>query len=233
MSKHFERDLEKLHRQLLSLFGNVEQMIDLATRALYERRTEYVETVISTDKLINDMEVSIEEDCLKMLALHQPVALELRRISTIIKINVDLERMADLACNIAERANDLHEYPFFPIPDLLPGMARQTSQMVRMAIDSFVGSDSYLAKKVIQCDEAVDSDNRRIINELRGLMKTDSSLIEPALHCFSASRHIERLADHAENIAEDVVYFVDGDIVRHKHGQFSLFKDRTENNANN
>lgn len=233
MSKHLERDLEKLNLQLLALFGNVEQMIDLATRALSERKTDYVETVINTDKLINDMEVSIEEDCLKILALHQPVALNLRRITTIIKINVDLERMADLACNIAERARDLHEYPFFPIPERMPGMAQKTAEMVRMSIDAFVGSDARLAKNVIQCDESVDADNHQIITELRELMKSESSLVEPALHCFSASRHIERLADHAENIAEDVVYFVDGDIVRHKHGQFALFSDRMENNANN
>ncbi|MEZ6094216.1 MAG: phosphate signaling complex protein PhoU [Pirellulaceae bacterium] len=225
MSKHFEREIENLYSQLQSLFGNVEQMIDLATRAIYERKSDQIETVLDTDAMINDMEVAIEEDCLKILALHQPVAMNLRRLATIIKINVDLERMADLACNIAERARDLNEYPYFPVPERLPGMARRSAEMVRMAIDSFVGSDAHLAKKVIQCDESVDADNQFIINELKELMKSDSSLVEPALHCFSASRHIERLADHAENIAEDVVYFVDGDIVRHKHGQFSLFND--------
>lgn len=233
MSKHFERDLEKLHRQLLALFGNVEQMIDYATRALCERNSELVEFVIDSDAAVNEAEVGIEEDCLKILALHQPVAAELRRISCIIKINMDLERMADLACNIADRARDLNEYPLFPIPERLPGMARQSAQMVRMAIDAFLNSDARLAKKVIQCDEAVDASNQQIIHELRAMMKTDSAWVEPALHCFSASRHIERLADHAENIAEDVVYFVDGDIVRHKHGQFSLYSDRTGNDAAN
>ncbi len=232
MSKHFEREIDKLYAQLRALFGNVEQMIDLATRAVYERKSDHIETVIDTDFIINDMEVSIEEDCLKILALHQPVALDLRRLTTIMKINVDLERMADLACNIAERARDLNAYPAFPVPARMPGMAQQSASMVRMAIDAFITSDSYLAKKVIQCDESVDADNQYIINELRELMKSNPSMIEPALHCFSASRHIERLADHAENIAEDVVYFVDGDIVRHKHGQFSSFNDdRAGNNA--
>lgn len=231
MSKHLERDFDKLHRQLLGLFGNVEQMIDYATRALCERNSEFVDLVVHGDSDVNEAEVLIEEDCLKILALHQPVAADLRRISSIIKINMDLERMADLACNIAERARDLNEYPTFVIPELLPGMARQSSSMVRMAIDAFLNSDSRLAKKVIQCDEAVDASNHQIIGELRMMMKADSTLVEPALHCFSASRHIERLADHAENIAEDVVYFVDGEIVRHKHGQFVLHNDRTENHG--
>jgi phosphate transport system protein len=222
MSKHLERDLQSLYSQLRTLFGNVEQMIGIATRALYERNSDNIESVLETDSLINEMEVSIEENCMKIMAMHQPVALDLRRLTTIVKLNVDLERMADLACNIAERARDLNAFPQFPIPDRFPGMSRQAVQMVRMAIDSFVTSDAKLAQKVIQCDELVDADNEAIIRELVDLMKSDSAMIEPALHCFSASRHVERLADHAENIAEDVVYFVDGDIVRHKHGQFTL-----------
>lgn len=224
MSKHLERDLENLHRQILTLFGMVEQMIDHSTRALVENRLELAESMNVNDKLVNEMEVRIEEDCLKILALHQPVAADLRRICTVLKINIDLERIGDLAKNIAERAQGVHLYPYFPIPELLGTMARQAMQMVRMALDAFVNSDVALAKKVIHCDVAVDNHNREIIKELFALMKTDSSLIEPALHCFSASRHIERIADHAENIAEDVVYLVDGDIVRHKHGDFFLGK---------
>ena len=231
MSKHFERDLEKLHRQLLELFGRVEQMIDLATRALCERAPDLAEKVISGDAIVDRAKVSIEEDCLKILALHHPVAAHLRRISSIIKINVDLERMADLACNIAERARDLSRFPDFPLPERLPEMVMEASQMVRWANDAFINSDTRLAKKVIHLDETVDQNNFQIIQTLRTLMKADSAFVEPALHCFSASRHIERLADHAENIAEDVVYVVDGDIVRHLHGQFSLNIDRTENHA--
>ena len=232
MSKHLQRDLEKLYGQLLTLFGQVEQTIDMAQRALCERRWELADLVLNSEYLVNDMEVSIEEDCLKILALHHPVALDLRRVSTIIKINVDLERMADLACNVAERARALSAYPTFVVPDRMPGMARDSAAMVRMAIDAFIHSDARMAREVIQRDEAVDAANKRILAELVERMKSDPESIDPALLCFSASRHIERLADHAENIAEDVVYFVDGDIVRHKRGQFPLDDERVEEHGN-
>lgn len=220
MSKHLQRDVESIHRRMMALFGIVEQMIDKASRALCEQRVELVTEVIANDRKVNQTEVSIEEECLKILALHQPVAADLRRVATLLKVNSDLERIADLACNIAERAQCMHLHPYFPIPDRLPGMAQQASQMVRMALDSFVEADALLAKQVIQMDVSVDDDNLSVILELQSLMMQDSSLVEPALHCFSASRHLERIADHAENIAEDVIYFVDGDIVRHRHEFF-------------
>lgn len=224
MSKHLQRDLENLHRQLLTLFGLVEAMIDGSARALCQQRLELAQSIAANDSQVNDLEVRIEEECLKILALHQPVAADLRRICVVLKINSDLERIGDLAKNIAERAQGVHQFPYFPIPDQLAEMVRQATQMVRMAIDAFINSDSALAKQVIICDAAVDEFNREIIQELHQLMKTDPALIEPAMHCFSASRHIERIADHAENIAEEVVYLVDGDIVRHKHGHFDLGK---------
>lgn len=220
MSKHLERDIQNIHKRLMNLFAIVEKMIDNAARALCEQKIELGREVIATDRQVNTMEVEIEEECLKILALHQPVATDLRRLTTVLKINVELERMADLTCNIAERAECLHQFPFFPIPDNLPEMVQQATLMVRMALDSFVDSDAELAKRVIQCDDNVDQNNRIIISELKSLMKQDSALAEPALHCFSASRHVERIADLAENIAEDVIYLVDGDIVRHQHGNF-------------
>ena len=132
--------------------------------------------------------------------------------------------MADLACNIAERAESMHEYVYFPIPNQMPLMVRKATEMIRLALDSFVDADSQLAKRVIFLDEEVDRLNLEIIGELRGLMKQDPNLIEPSMHCFSASRHIERVADLAENIAEDVVYLVDGDIIRHRHGNLNQSK---------
>ncbi len=224
MSKHLQRDLENLHRQLLTLFGMVEEMIDGSARALCQQRLDLALSIAENDVKVNELEVRIEEDCLKILALHQPVAADLRRICAVLKINADLERIGDLAKNIAERAQGVHQFPYFPIPDHLAEMVRQATQMVRMAIDAFINSDSALAKQVIVCDAVVDDFNRQIIDELYQLMKSDANLIEPAMHCFSASRHIERIADHAENIAEEVVYLVDGDIVRHKHGHFDLSK---------
>ncbi len=138
-------------------------MIDKAVRALCEQQVELAREVIETDPLVDESEVRIEEDCLKILALHQPVAADLRRITTVLKINSDLERIADLACNIAERAQCMHEHPYFPIPDELPQMVRQATQMVRMALDSFVNSDLELAYQVIECDQAVDDFNLDVI----------------------------------------------------------------------
>ena len=195
-------------------------MFDESISALVDKKIQLVNNVIAADDKVNDLEVQIEEDCLKMLALHQPYAADLRRLTTVLKVNADLERVADLTCNIAERAQSLHSNPYFPFPDDLKPMVERATQMIRMALDSFVNSDTALAKQVILFDVVVDDYNLAIINELRDLMKKDSTLIEPAMHCFSATRHVERIADHAENIAEDVIYLVDGDIVRHQHGNF-------------
>ncbi len=217
MSMHLERDLQNTHRRLMSLFGVVEKMIDNSVRALCEQRVDLVEEVIAADPIVNQAEVELEEECLKVLALHQPVAGDLRRITTVLKINSDLERIGDLACNIAERARAMHQFAYFPIPEELPEMVREAKSMVRIALNAFVESDASLAQEVIKRDVAVDKKNLSVILELRDLMQQDSALVEPALHCFSAARHVERIADHAENIAEDVIYLVDGEIVRHLH----------------
>jgi phosphate transport system protein len=183
--------------------------------------------VLETDDRVDQAEVSIEEDCLKILALHQPVAANLRRIATVLKINNELERIADLACNIAERAQSMHDYPYFPIPEQLPQMVRIATEMVRQALDSFVELSTKKAAEVIRGDSQVDELNRQVILELKALMMRDANLIDPAMHCFSVARHVERIADHAENVAEDVIYLVDGAIVRHKHGQFYPQDKRT------
>lgn len=221
MARHLQNDVDKLHRSLMSVFGIVEQMIDNAVRALCEQQVELVADVLSSDDQINNREVEIEEDCLKILALHQPVAKDLRRIATVLKINSDIERIADLACNIAERAQNMHEYAYFPIPTQLPQMVSVATSMVRMSLDAFVESNSRLAKQVITTDQVVDRLNLDVIIELQDLMKSDPQLVVPALHCFSAARHIERIADHAESISEDIIYMIDGDIVRHRHFDYT------------
>jgi phosphate transport system protein len=220
MSLHLQRDLENLHHEILSQAGIVEQMIYDSVSALCDRRYDLVARVVSQDVLVNAKEVQLEEECLKLLALHQPVAGDLRRITTVLKINADLERIADLGCNIAERAECLQSYPYFPSPDELPSMAQNATEMVRMSLDAFVNSDTKTAVEVIRHDVRVDEQNREIIQELKSLMKEAANNIEPALHLFSAARHIERIADHAENIAEEVIYMINGEIVRHKHGDF-------------
>ena len=219
MSKHLHRDMDQLHRDVLSLSALVEDMIDKASRALRERRNDLADEVAEADNHVDQQEVAIEEECLKMLALHQPVAVDLRRVATVLKVNNDLERIADLAVNIADRARTVNDYPEFKIPEKLDRMVLQATQMVRGALDAFVNLDSLEARQVLKSDDIVDDYNIEIISDLQEVMQQENRLVIPALHCFSATRHIERIGDLATNIAEDVIYLVEGEIVRHKHKQ--------------
>lgn len=217
MSKHLQRDMDNIHREVLAMSAIVEEMIDKATLSLSERRIDLTAEVIKTDDLVDEREVKIEEECLKMLALHQPVAIDLRRVATVLKVNNDLERIADLAVNIAERSQNIDEYPDFPVPEMVSHMVALTTQMVRSSLDAFVNLDAAAARRIMMLDDDVDLHNRHVIEELQLIMQTRPELVPPALHCFSAARHIERIADHATNIAEDVIYLVEGDIVRHRN----------------
>ncbi len=218
MTKHLDREVERLRSDLVEQFGYVEQMIQLAVRSLTERRGDLADRVIEGDAIVDENDIRIEEECLKLLALHQPVATDMRWLVTVVKANSDLERMADLACNIAERAKALDLYPLFPVPDEMVEMVSISTKMVRDALDAFVERDTHKAREVIRQDDIIDALNRVVIDQLQEQMKQTSENIEPAVHCFSASRHLERIADLAENIAEDVIYLVEGDIVRHQHG---------------
>jgi len=173
--------------------------------------------VLAGDNKIDELDNAVTEECLKLLALHQPVARDLRRIATVFMIATDLERMGDLAADIADRAVSLATPNKIPIPDKLPRMTDLTTSMVRQSLDSFVNQDSKQARRVIRLDDEVDRYNDEIIEELMGRMKASPDAIEPNLSLFSAVRHLERIADHATNIAEDVLYLVDGEIVRHRH----------------
>ena len=219
MSLHLSHDLSEAHNSLLKLSGSVEDMIASAVRSLVERRGALAAEVIARDSQIDRSEVRIEEECLKMLALHQPVAADLRRITTMMKINDDLERIADLACNIAQRADSLVPYPEFPIPPGIHEMAMMTTSMVRRSLDSFVQLNTEQAHQVIEEDDRVDAKNVEVIETLNSLMSRDKAQITAAMHCFSASRHLEQIADHAVSIAEDLIYMVDGVIVRHRQIQ--------------
>ena len=216
MSKHLERDLESLHQDILTLASAVEAAINNAIHALKERNVALASQVIAGDEPIDEQDNRIEEECLKMLALHQPVAADLRRIAAVLKINNDLERMADLAVDIAERAQRLAELPYVPVPEKLQRMTDRTIAMVRQSLEAFVNLDARLARQVCRLDDEVDRDNAEIIQELIGMMRASPEMIEPALSMFSATRHLERIADHATNIAEDVIYLIEGEIVRHR-----------------
>jgi phosphate transport system protein len=215
MTRHFHRDLEKLQGEVLALSALAEEMVDCARRALCEGDGEIAEQVARMDEQVDRHEVLIEEECLKMLALHQPVAADLRRVAAVLKINHDLERIADLAVSIAQRAHHLHERPDFPIPPQTARMVELGILMVRDALNAFVDYDAGAAREVCRRDDEVDALNREIIAALILLMQHNPSLIGPGMQCFSAIRQVERIADHATNIAEDVVYLVEGEIIRH------------------
>lgn len=216
MSIHLMRDLERLHRDILSMCGMVEEMIDLAVEGLSRPSDERAAELAERDHVIDEWDVQIEEECLKILALHQPVAVDLRRIAAVLKITGELERVADLGVHIAERASDMAASARIDVPSKLQEMSRKALDMLHRSIDAYVQLDSRLARQVCAEDDAVDGLNREIIEELTEIMKRSPELIEPAMHLFSASRHVERVADHATNIAEDVVYLVEGEIIRHR-----------------
>ncbi len=216
MSKHLQRDLDQLQRDILSMGTAVEEAVTRAVRAVLDRDADLAREVIEGDDNIDLAENQVEEECLKILALHQPVATDLRRIASILLINTDLERMADLAVELAERAVHLAEPPLIPIPDTLPVMSHLTTSMVRQSLDSFVRLDAIYARRVVRLDDEVDRHNTEIIDILIAQMKRSPEFIAPGLSMFSVVRHLERIADHATNIAEDVVYLVEGAIVRHR-----------------
>lgn len=216
MTKHLDRDMQRLHRDILALCAQVEDMIDKAGRSLQEGRLDLAEEVIRQDELVDAQEVWIEEECLKVLALHHPVATDLRRIATVIKINNDLERIADLAVGIAQRAIGVGDCRNFAIPVGVAPMVAKVNKMLRDALDAFTKMDVEAAKQVILSDDEVDELHVDLIAKLRQIMQDDAQSVAPALHCFSAIRHLERIADLATNIAEDAIYLVSGAIVRHR-----------------
>jgi phosphate transport system protein len=217
MAKHLQRDLDGLQQDILALAGLVEGSIHKAIRALRERDVKAATEVIAVDPQIDTEENHIEEECLKILALHQPVAIDLRRIASAMMINIDLERMGDLAEEIAERAVHLAGLPRLPIDDNnLQKMTDLTTMMVRHSLDSFVNLDTEQAQVVMRMDDEVDRLNVDIIGAVIAAMKRSPEWVDAGLSMFSAVRHLERIADHATNIAEDVIYLVEGEIVRHR-----------------
>jgi phosphate transport system protein len=215
MSKHLARDLESLQRNLLGMAGRVEEAIYSAAKALRDQDVALADQVIAGDEAIDHLENELYEDCLKILALHQPVAVDLRRITATFHVTTDLERMGDLAVEIAERTVALAGSPAPPPADLLR-MTDLAAGLVRQALDAFVSGDERLARRVIRLDDEVDRLHAEIIADLIARMRADPAAVEPGLSLFSACRHLERIADHATNIAEDVVYLVEGEIIRHR-----------------
>ena len=221
MSKHLQRDLEYLKKELLGIASMVEEATNKAILALTERRPELTEEVICQDDLIDQKEVQVEEECLKALALHQPVAADLRFIITAMKVNNDLERMGDLAVNIAERAAYLSTHEHLRVALDFPRMAEGVQTMLRNSLDALTNKDTALARNVLKMDDEIDAANRKMYIILQEWMHRNPDGIERAVHLLSASRHLERIADLATNIAEDVVYMAEGELIRHRIEDFS------------
>jgi len=226
MPKHLERELENLKRRILSLGAKVEERLRMAIKAIEARDGNLANQVIKADHEIDEMEVDIEEECLKVLALHQPVAIDLRFIIAVIKINNDLERIGDLAVNIAERAAFLASQRKLDILFDFPGMAEKAQSMVKRSLDALVNMDSRLAWEVCASDDEVDAMNRDMFIQVQDNIRKDTNRMECLIHLLSASRHLERVADHATNIAQDVVYMIEGEIVRHRPETFQAIIER-------
>jgi phosphate transport system protein len=219
MVVHLTNELNKLKQLVLALSAIVEGSVEKAARAVGDRDAELAHRVIESDQQIDQMEVDVEEECLKILALHQPVAVDLRFIITVLKMNNDLERIGDLAVNIAERAIDLTQSPPVALEFDLVDMAAKAQQMLRRALDSVVNMNAELARQVCSEDDAIDAAKHAMAQKAKQKILRSPQDLDALVNLLLVSRHIERIADHATNIAEDAIYMVKGEIVRHWPGQ--------------
>jgi len=213
--RHFQEELEALKTRLLEMGGLAEDRVRLAVRALVERDPAIVENVLVSDGAINQLHIEIDSRCFKMLALYQPMAVDLRAIVAAVKINTDLERVGDLAINIAEAVGRYLQHP--PVKELIdiPRMAVIAQDMLRDALDAYVRRDLALAQSVLNCDDELDTLKTMVFRELLTHMTRDQSTIEPGLDLILVSRHLERIGDHATNVAEDIIFMVSAKDVRH------------------
>ena len=213
--RHFDEELEELKSTLLRMAGLAEDQIDKALTALITRDSTLAREVIERDRAVNTLDVEIDEECIRLLALHQPAARDLRLVTTAMKISTELERISDLAENISERAIELNEEPQLKPYIDIPMMGKLARAMVKESIDAFVKDDSTVARKVLTDDDFVDDLMEQIFRELLTFMIEDTRTITRAIRLSFIAKYLERIADHATNIAELVVYLVEGKIIRH------------------
>jgi phosphate transport system protein len=215
MSVHLQREIDRVKKGILVLSAIVQDQVQLAVRALLERNAELARQVEQRDNDIDQREVEVEEECLKILALHQPVAVDLRVIVAAMKINNDLERIGDLAVNIARKAASFAEEPEIPITFDIAGMWDKTQSMLRDSIDALVNMDGALAADVCRRDDEVDRLKYEIRVAVEEMIRREPERVRPLLRLVAVSRNLERIADCATNIAEDVIYMSEGRIIRH------------------
>jgi len=215
MERHFDKELKKLMEKLLRMASMVEESIALAVKGLKDRKEELAQKVLEREETINLLDIEIDELCMRLLALRQPMAADLRIITSAMKIDSQLERIGDQAVNIAERTLDLLKLPLLkPLIDI-PRMATLAQNMVRDSIDAFVNRDENLARNVCERDDEVDNLNDQIFRELLTYMMQDPSTIKRAVDLILVGRHLERIADHATNISEDAIYLAKGKTIKH------------------
>jgi phosphate transport system protein len=215
METHFQQELNGLKKELLKMAGLAEQAIANAIDALVKRDSALAEKTIREDTAINDIELEIDDLSLKLLALHQPMAADLRFITSALRINIELERIGDLAVNIAERALSLNQEPQLKPYIDIPRMAEITKNMVKTVLDAFVSGDPDLARAVCERDDQVDDLNDQVFRELLSYMLADPQTITRAVHLIIVSKYLERIADHATNIAEGVIFMVKARVIKH------------------
>lgn len=217
--RHFQEELEQLKTRLLEMGGLAEDRVRASIDSLVRRDPDVVMRVLEGDRPINQLHIEIDNRCFKLLALHQPMAVDLRAIVSAVKINTDLERVGDLAVNIAEAARRYMRHA--PVKELIdiPRMATIAQAMLRDALDAYVRRDTTLAQAVLNADDGLDALKTQLFRELLTYMLQDPTKIEPALDLILVSRHLERIGDHATNIAEDVIFMVLAKDVRHHSGE--------------
>jgi phosphate transport system protein len=220
MRIRLQNDIERLNKSVLSLGALVEERFRMAVKAVEKRDVELANRVIEGDVEIDQHEVDLEEDCLKILALHQPVADQLRYIVAVLKLNNDLERIGDLAVNIAGSVRLIEQYSDIRIPFDYFAMAERAQEMIAKSLDSFVNKDLDLALQVCAQDDDVDSMKRELQSQFSKEVCRNTSRMEAQIELFLVSRHLERIADHATNIAEDVIYMISGAIHRHRGSHY-------------
>ena len=219
MHRQFENELKTLKEQILTMGGNVELAVEAATQALIQRELGKLQTVYELEDKINIEHKQVDEACVQLLARQSPLATDLRFVIAILKISTDLERMGDQAVNISHNTKDyLQSPPLKPLIDI-PLMAKEVRTMVRQSLDAFVKQDKNLAQAVLHMDDTVDDLKDKVLNELIGMMEKDPTIIKPAIDLILIARNLERLGDHATNIAEDVIYAVSGVDIRHGGGK--------------
>ncbi len=216
MSRHLQRDIENLKVNILSLGAMVEESVYKAVKSIETWDAVLAREVVDQDWVIDKRELEVEDDCLKILALHQPVAFDLRFIVSTLKINNDLERIGDLAVNIAERGAFLAKSERIRIPFDLPGMATKVQSMLRKSLDALVNTDPDEAREVCAADDEVDQINREMYAQISASIRSRPEQVDSLIHLLSVSRFLERISDHATNISEDVIYMTEGEIVRHQ-----------------